>query len=60
MRELRAVSDVKDGKAAPSEHRDLEAETAHRIRLLVARSKQWRTGSVSALAEDAGVEVAAS
>lgn len=60
MRELRAVSDMKDVKAASSDARDLEAETAHRIQLLVARTKQWRKGSIQSAVEDPVAEVAAS
>jgi hypothetical protein len=40
--------------------RDLEAETAHRIRVLVARANLWRNGTAPAAAEAVPVESAAS
>ena len=59
MRELRAVSDVSEMDAPAGTHRDLEAETAHRINQLVARTRTWRNGSLRSN-DNATVEVAAS
>ena len=61
MRDLRSVPSVKETKNARPVHRDLEAETAHRINMLVARTRTWRNGSVRTSPDPAvGVEVAAS
>lgn len=59
MRELRSVPDVKE-VSAHTEVRDLEAETAHRINMLVARTRTWRNGSVRSTPADPNVEVAVS
>lgn len=61
MRDLRAVPNVKETKNTRPVQRDLEAETAHRINMLVARTRTWRNGSVRPSSDPAtGVEVAAS
>jgi hypothetical protein len=55
------VAAVREDRSNSVEHRDLEAETAHRINLLVARTKAWRNGSIhSPIESDRGPEVAVS
>ena len=55
------VTAVREDRSDHREHRDLEAETAHRINMLVARSNAWRNGSLrSSVETDPDVEVAAS
>jgi hypothetical protein len=40
------VPPVREDRPTGVESLDLEAETARRIDLLVARTKQWRSGSI--------------
>ena len=41
MPELRALRRIDDAGPTPTEHRDLEAETARKIRMLVLQAKLW-------------------
>lgn len=57
MSELRAVRGRPLGE---TDDQDLEAETARRINLLVARANLWRKDAARADADPAQVETAAS
>jgi len=57
---MAAVAAVRQELAQAHEHRDLEAETAHRINQLVARMNAWRNGNIRTSGPTDGVEIAAS
>jgi hypothetical protein len=60
MPDLRPVPAVNERISRP-EDGDLEAETARKIQLLVARTRMWRKGSMAAAPDvDGSVETAAS
>lgn len=60
MHSAGTAATVTDDRSKGAELRDLEAETRHRINMLVARTKAWRNGSIQVLEPDSGIEAAAS
>jgi hypothetical protein len=61
MRDVARVAAVRDDRSRTAEPLDLEAETRHRINMLVARTNAWRSGSIQAPADaEPAIEAAAS
>ncbi len=54
------VSPVRDDRVTAVEPRDLEAETARLINMLVARTKAWRNGSMQGVVKPEAPKVVAS